>query len=120
MNTSDKGIKERDTLNHHAVCWALQASEFARLIGDANTRYEIRSRYRTIFVPNRMSHDGSFPKELTRTKPYSYSIFNFDVMVGLCQSLEDRSGQPTGERSLPLLPPRRSTHLQSSSLSLPT
>src|SRR6202012_2548633 len=33
--------------------------------------------------------DGSFPKELVRTKPYSYSIFNFDVMAGLAQSLKN-------------------------------
>ena len=94
MTTSEKGIKERDTINNHAVCWALQASEFARLIGDTSTRDEIRTRYRTIFLPGQMGPDGSFPKELTRTKPYSYSIFNFDVMAGLCQSLEERSDSP--------------------------
>jgi hypothetical protein len=92
MKTSDKGMKERDALNNHAVCWALQAAEFARLIQDTQTREEIRTQYRTIFVPNQLGADGSFPKELARTKPYSYSIFNFDVMAGLCQSLED--GQP--------------------------
>jgi len=37
-----------------------------------------------------MGEDGSFPKELARTKPYSYSIFNFDVMAMLCQSLRDK------------------------------
>jgi hypothetical protein len=36
-----------------------------------------------------MGLDGSFPLELARTKPYSYSIFNFDVMATLCQSLLD-------------------------------
>jgi hypothetical protein len=36
-----------------------------------------------------MAIDGSFPKELARTKPYSYSIFNFDAMAMICQSLLD-------------------------------
>ena len=41
-----------------------------------------------------MDANGSFPRELARTKPYSYSIFNFDVMAGLCQSLKGLSPDP--------------------------
>lgn len=89
LQTSEKGMKERDSANNHAVCWALQAAEFARLAGDDATRDEIRTRYRTVLVPMQMGKDGGFPRELARTKPYSYSIFNFDVMAALCQSLED-------------------------------
>jgi len=88
MKTSEKGIAERDTVNNHAVCWALQAAEFARLIDDQETREEVRTQYKTLFVPGQMALDGSFPRELARTKPYSYSIFNFDTMATLCQSLE--------------------------------
>jgi hypothetical protein len=36
-----------------------------------------------------MGPDGSFPRELARTKPYGYSIFNFDMLAVLCQSLFD-------------------------------
>jgi hypothetical protein len=88
MKTSEKGIAERNTTNNHAICWALQAAEFARLIGDHDTRDQVRTQYKTLFVPNQMAPDGSFPRELARTKPYSYSIFNFDTMAALCQSLE--------------------------------
>lgn len=88
LRTSDPGKKERDTKNNHAVCWALQAAEFARLAGDDAARNEVYRRYREIFLPDQMAVDGSFPRELARTKPYSYSIFNFDVMAGLCQSLK--------------------------------
>jgi hypothetical protein len=88
MKTSEKGIAERDTLNNHAACWALQAAEFARLIEDRATRDEVRAMYRGRFVPDQMGPDGSFPKELARTKPYSYSIFNFDAMAMLCKSLK--------------------------------
>jgi hypothetical protein len=89
MKTSEKGIKEKDALNNHAVCWALQASEFARLVGDSDTRAEITEQYKAAFLKDQMGVDGSFPKELARTKPYSYSIFNFDVMAMLCQSLRE-------------------------------
>ena len=88
MKTSDKGKQERATLNNHATCWALQAAEFARFIGDSETRDEVRQQYIEVLLPNQMGADGSFPKELARTKPYSYSIFNFDAMTTLCQSLK--------------------------------
>lgn len=89
MKTSEKGMKERDAKNNHAVCWALQAAEYARLVKDIQTRAEITKQYKTVFLPDQMAPDGSFPLELARTKPYSYSIFNFDVMAGLCQSLSE-------------------------------
>ena len=87
LNQSDPGMKERDTTNNHAICWALQAAEFARLAGDDAARKQVYRRYREILLPMQMDANGSFPRELARTKPYSYSIFNFDVMAGLCQSL---------------------------------
>lgn len=87
MKISDKGKKERDALNNHATCWALQASEFARLIGDRATRDRVYRQYVSVLLPDQLGADGSFPRELKRTKPYSYSIFNFDVMATLCQSL---------------------------------
>jgi hypothetical protein len=87
MKTSEKGIAERKALNNHAVCWALQAAEFARLVNDEETRNEVREEYKDLFLTDQMALNGSFPKELARTKPYSYSIFNFDTMAMLCQSL---------------------------------
>jgi hypothetical protein len=100
LKTSDKGVTESKALNNHAVCWALQAAEFARFIGDSTTRAEVRKQWETVFVPDQMGPDGSFPKELARTKPYGYSIFNFDVSAALCQSLLD-SGENLFSFSLP-------------------
>ncbi len=88
MKTSAFGQKERAALNNHATCWALQASEYARLVGDEATRDEIRRWFESTLLPNQLGENGSFPQELARTKPYSYSIFNFDVMAGLAQSLK--------------------------------
>jgi len=88
LNTSDPGKTERDAKNNHAMCWALQAAEYARLAGDDTAQKEVYRRYRETLLPDQLAADGSFPRELTRTKPYSYSIFNFDVMAALCQSLK--------------------------------
>jgi hypothetical protein len=87
MKTSEPGMKERDATNNHGICWALQAAEFARLIHDDTTRDEVRTRWETVQLPGQMGPDGSFPRELARTKPYSYSIFNFDVAAALCWTL---------------------------------
>lgn len=92
LKTSKKGQQERDTLNNHATCWALQASEYARLISDEVTRAEERQWFVHTLLGDQMAKDGSFPRELARTKPYSYSIFNFDVMSGLAASL--KGGEP--------------------------
>jgi hypothetical protein len=89
LETSQKGVTEKNSLNNHAVCWALQACEFARLIDDKVTRAQIATQFKEVFLPNQMGPDGSFPKELARTKPYSYSIFNFDAMTMIGQSLLD-------------------------------
>jgi len=94
LGNSDHGKAERDTKNNHAMCWALQAAEFARLVGDDTIRNEVYRRYREILLPDQLAEDGSFPKELARTKPYSYSIFNFDVMACLCQSLKGLTPDP--------------------------
>lgn len=56
--------------------------------GDGKTREEVHRQYTEVLLPGQLGMDGSFPKELVRTKPYSYSIFNFDVLAALCQSLD--------------------------------
>jgi hypothetical protein len=94
LSHSEPGIKERDTTNNHAFGWALQAAEFARLAGNDMARAQVYQLYRETLLPNQMDPTGSFPRELARTKPYSYSIFNFDVMAALCQSLKGLAPDP--------------------------
>jgi hypothetical protein len=85
---SDRGQQERNTRNNHAMCWALQAVEFARLCDNQAVRKQVYQCYQQTLLPDQMALDGSFPLELARTKPYSYSIFNLDVLACLCQSLK--------------------------------
>ena len=98
LSSSEPGKTERDAKNNHAMCWALQAAEYARLCGNHAAREDVYRRYREILLPDQMALDGSFPRELARTKPYSYSIFNFDVMAGVCQSLEGLAPDPLAFR----------------------
>jgi hypothetical protein len=45
------------------------------------------NRFKNIMLPNQMDPDGSFPRELKRTKPYGYSLFNFDAFCNVAQIL---------------------------------
>lgn len=90
MRTSDHGKAERDAKNNHGTCWVLQAAEFARFTGNEEVRQWCRDRFRTVLVPGQIAPDGSLPRELARTKPYSYSLFDMDILCDICQSLSGR------------------------------
>lgn len=90
MRTSKNGQQERDAKNNHGTCWVLQAAEFARFTNNEEMRTWCRDRFRTVLVPNQIASDGSLPLELARTKPYSYSLFDTDVLADLCQSLSTK------------------------------
>jgi hypothetical protein len=83
LQTHPYGLEERNADNNHGTCWALQAAAFATLLKDETTLAECRRRFKEVILPTQMAVNGSFPLELARTKPYSYSIFNLDVMAGL-------------------------------------
>ncbi|WP_409344056.1 alginate lyase family protein [Paenibacillus sp. MBLB4367] len=91
MNTHPFGLEERDEANNHGVCWHVQAAVFARFAGNEEMLDFCRERYRSVLLPEQMAPDGSFPRELARTKPYAYSIFVLDNMVTLCHTLSDES-----------------------------
>jgi hypothetical protein len=88
MMTHPYGIAERDTTNNHATCWFMQVAAFAHLTGDQKTLEFARDRFKTVLLPNQMAADGSFPRELARTKPYGYSLFNLEAFSTLAQILD--------------------------------
>lgn len=88
MTTSKNGIEERQAKNNHGTCWVLQVAEFARFTGNQALLRYAADRYKTVLLPTQMKADGSFPMELIRTKPYSYSLFNLDVMTTLCKVVD--------------------------------
>lgn len=83
LQTHPYGIEEGKADNNHGTCWLLQAAAFALLLDDLATLAHCRRRFKEVVLPTQMAPDGSFPRELARTKPYGYSIFNLDVMTGL-------------------------------------
>jgi hypothetical protein len=86
LTTDQYGKDERDTTNNHATCWVMQVAAFARYTANAPVMQDCRTRYKTVLL-DQMAADGSFPRELGRTKPYGYSLFNLEAMATICQLL---------------------------------
>ena len=78
---------EENRTNNLSTSWMLQVAAFSLLVGnDTLCNYAI-SKFQTVLLPMQMASNGSFPSELKRTKPYSYSLFNLELMVAFCQLL---------------------------------
>ena len=90
VTTHPYGLDEKKALNNHGTCWTLQVSAFAKFTNNKALLDTCRIRYKYVHLPDQMAADGSFPKELARTKPYGYSLFNLDAMTMLCQILSDK------------------------------
>jgi len=90
LTTHQYGKDEMNAENNHGTCWTMQVASFAKLTGNKDLLNFCRERFKTVLLPNQMAADGSFPRELKRTKPYGYSLFNLDAMTTLCQILADK------------------------------
>lgn len=83
------GLDEMNAKNNHGTCWVMQVAQFAKYTGNKELTDFCRNRYQTVLLPGQMDADGSFPLELSRTKPYGYSLFNLDAMATICHILSD-------------------------------
>lgn len=89
--THPYGKDEMNAANNHGTCWVMQVAVFARFTGNRELLQFCSNRYKNVLLPSQMAPDGSFPKELARTKPYGYSLFNLDAMATICQVLSTAS-----------------------------
>lgn len=87
--THPYGAEEMNKDNNHATCFFMQLASFAKLTKNEAVLDTCRQRYSTILLQEQMGEDGSFPRELGRTKPYGYSLFNLDAMATLVHLLSD-------------------------------
>jgi hypothetical protein len=89
LTTDQYGKDERDATNNHATCWVMQVAAFAHYTDNEALMRNCRERFKTVLL-QQMAADGSFPRELARTKPYGYSLFNLDAMAAICQILSTK------------------------------
>lgn len=88
---SDYGKEEKAHPNNHGAWWNVQAAMYALLTSNEEVLGLCKQNYKTNLLPNQMAVDGSFPEELSRTKPYAYSIFNLEAMTMSCVILSSGS-----------------------------
>ncbi|MEO1449749.1 MAG: alginate lyase family protein [Bacteroidota bacterium] len=83
LNTHPYGLDEKDHGNNHSTWWAAQVAAFASLTGRDDLMEVARTQFKKLLA-EQMGSDGSFPDELSRTKPYNYSLFNLEGYAVLC------------------------------------
>jgi len=90
MSTHEQGVQEMNARNNHGVCWNVQAAMFAKFTENNEMLEFSKKRFTDIYFPNQMAADGTFPQELARTKPYSYSCFVVDNMINIVNILSTK------------------------------
>ncbi len=92
LNSSRLAGLARDNKSHHGTSWLLQASAIARLgqlTNDAPLT-ALRHQYESSTIRAQIVSDGTFPHELTTANPYRNSLFNLDMLTGICLLLSTR------------------------------
>ncbi len=92
LTTHPFGDKEKFNGNNHSSTFALQVVGLAMITENQPVLKTYTDFFKTYLLPLQMDEHGGFPKELSRTKPYAYSIFNLDAMCAIAQLLK-MSGQ---------------------------
>jgi hypothetical protein len=83
---------KRSGKSHHGSSWLLQAAAIARLGEAADDRplSALRHQYQSSTIRAQILADGTFPAELTTANPYRNSLFNLDMLSGVCLLLSTR------------------------------
>lgn len=92
LNTSRLAGLARDNKSHHGTSWLLQAAAIAHLteITDDAPLTTLRHLFKSSTIRAQIVADGTFPHELTTPNPYRNTLFNLDMMAGVCVLLSNR------------------------------
>jgi len=75
LTTHPYGIDERDNNNNHSTWWGAQVAAFATVAERSDIFALAQLQYKKQ-IDIQMAEDGSFPDELSRTKPFHYMNYN--------------------------------------------
>jgi hypothetical protein len=92
LNNSRLAGLARDNKSHHGTSWLLQAAAIAHLeqFTDDKKLTALRHQYESSTIRAQIVSDGTFPHELTTANPYRNSLFNLDMLAGICLLLSTR------------------------------
>jgi len=83
LQTSKIGKGEGDATNNHGTFYDTQAVALAAFAGKTNLAQKILSGARQKRIAKQIEPDGKMPRELQRTKSFSYSAFNLRALIDL-------------------------------------
>lgn len=83
LQTSKIGMGESDATNNHGTFYDTQAAAIAAFVGNTALAREIISGAEQKRIAKQIEPDGKMPRELQRTKSFSYSVFNLRAMIDL-------------------------------------
>jgi len=87
LNANPEMTLARDRKDHRASAWLLVSSAIARYQRDDNALEACRRIFRKPTLRNQINLAGQFPEELATPNPYRNTLFNFDLLCGVCQLL---------------------------------
>jgi hypothetical protein len=92
LNTSRLAGLARDNKSHHGTSWLLQAAAIAHLTLNADDAplTTLRHQFKSSTIRAQIVADGTFPHELTTPNPYRNTLFNLDMLSGICVLLSTR------------------------------
>lgn len=85
MNTSEKGLEEKNHFNNHSNWWNAQVAAFAAFSGKETLLNECFDKYKNDILPNQLNSECAFEDELTRTRSYTYCLFNLEACAITCE-----------------------------------
>ena len=83
MLTSNNGKDEAAATNNHGTFYDVQVASLALFVGHADLARKVLKSAAQQRIAAHVQPDGSQPRELGRTKSFSYSVFNLTAMFEL-------------------------------------
>jgi hypothetical protein len=81
LRESDQGQREAAARNNHATWYTAQVAAYARYTGQDALARDLLAAAGPRLVASHVEPDGRQPHELSRTRPFHYSVFNLEAFV---------------------------------------
>jgi len=85
LRNSKNGKEERAADNNHGTWYDAQAAALALFVGDTSFARQVIGTDAKVRISAHISPNGSQPRELARTRPIHYSLFNLDPYTQLAE-----------------------------------
>lgn len=81
LTTNKMALDEADSKNNHGSFYDVQAMYFALYSDNQDAATQIARKFNDRRILTQIQPDGSMPKEMARTRPLFYSIYNLHAML---------------------------------------